>query len=63
MNADSANANSLAGATRIPAAAAARSLDRTAISIRPVAELRIRATDSATSVTMISSSTPKMTRG
>ena len=63
MNADSANANSLAGATRMPAAAAARSLDRTAISIRPVAELRIRATDSATSVTMIRISTPKMTRG
>ena len=63
MNADSANASSLAGATRIPAAAAARSLERTAMSIRPVAELRIRATDSPTSVTMTSRKTPKMTRG
>ena len=63
MNADSANAKSLAGATRIPAAAAARSLERTAISIRPVAEPRIRATDSPTSVTMTSRNTPNTTRG
>jgi hypothetical protein len=52
MKAERAKAGSLAGATLIPAAAAARSLERTAMSMRPVAELRSRATRSPTSTTI-----------
>ena len=47
----------------MPAAAAARSLERIAIIERPVAERRSRATITPTRHTIASTSTPKITRG
>ena len=47
----------------MPAAAAARSLERIAIIVRPVGERRSRATITPTRHTIASTSTPKITRG
>ncbi len=51
-------------ATSMPTAAAARSLERTAMNIRPAGALRSRATADADQASTISSTnTPKITRG
>ena len=60
---DRANAVSLVRATLIPAAAAARSLERMAIIVRPVGERRNRAIMTPTRHTIASTRTPKMMRG
>ena len=54
MNADSPNASSFVRATSMPTAAAARSLERTAMNIRPAGALRSRATNRPMRHTMTS---------
>ena len=63
MNADSPKPSIFAAATLIPAAAAARSFERTAISMRPAGARRSRATSRPIRQTTTSRKTPKMTRG
>ena len=62
MNADRAKASSFVRATSIPTALAARSLERTAMNIRPAGALRSRATSSPTRHTTTSAKIPKITR-
>ena len=63
MNDDRPNASIFVRATLMPTALAARSLDRTAMNMRPAGALRNRATSSPTRHTMSSTTTPKITRG
>jgi hypothetical protein len=58
MNADNPNASSLVSVTLMPAAAAARSLDRTASMRRPSAERRTLTTEAAHASTTSTQKTP-----
>ena len=63
MNAESPKASILVPDTLMPAAAAARSLDRTASIWRPVAERRMFDDDSTSTTTTIRQKTPKIGLG